>query len=251
MASPLVIPSAEPFFFPGGPVGCLLIHGFTGTPKEMLWLGEHLSKEGFTVLAPRLPGHATKPDDMQHVHWTDWLAAVEDGLNLLKGCTDQQVVMGLSMGAALSLMAAARYPVAGVVAVSAPYSLGDDWRLPFLRFVQPFMPRYGKGKPDWQNPDAALDHIDYPYYPTRSIAELVDLLAQMRKDLASINVPALLVHSRKDKSVPLSNMEQIASHLTNTKVQTLPVENSGHVILREPDRFAVFDAITKFVRQVT
>jgi len=105
-------------------------------------------KEGFTVLAPRLPGHATKPDDMQHVHWTDWLAAVEDGLNLLKGCTDQQVVMGLSMGAALSLMAAARYPVAGVVAVSAPYSLGDDWRLPFLRFVQPFMPRYGKGKPD-------------------------------------------------------------------------------------------------------
>ncbi|NTV37277.1 MAG: carboxylesterase, partial [Anaerolineaceae bacterium] len=53
--------TAEPFLLPGGKVGCLLIHGFTGTPKEMRWWGEDLAGRGYTVLAPRLAGHATTP----------------------------------------------------------------------------------------------------------------------------------------------------------------------------------------------
>ncbi len=43
--------------------GCLLLHGFTGTPKEMRMLGDSLASDGHTVLAPRLFGHATDPED--------------------------------------------------------------------------------------------------------------------------------------------------------------------------------------------
>ena len=32
--SAAIIPGAEPFFFPGGEISCLLAHGFTGAPKE-------------------------------------------------------------------------------------------------------------------------------------------------------------------------------------------------------------------------
>ena len=62
-----IIPTAEPFFLPGQPgkPGCLLIHGFTGAPKEMRWMGEYLSREaGFPCLGVRLAGHATQPADM-------------------------------------------------------------------------------------------------------------------------------------------------------------------------------------------
>jgi hypothetical protein len=51
-----IISTAEPFFFPGGPIGVLLVHGFTGSPKEMRWMGEYLAQDGFTVLGIRLPG---------------------------------------------------------------------------------------------------------------------------------------------------------------------------------------------------
>lgn len=37
-----LVPGGEPFFFPGGSTGCLLLHGFTVMPQEMLWLGEDL-----------------------------------------------------------------------------------------------------------------------------------------------------------------------------------------------------------------
>jgi len=249
MNHPLTIPHAEPFFFKGGPIGCLLIHGFTGTPNEMRWMGEYLASQGFTVLAPRLFAHGTQPDDMLRARWWDWLASVEDGLHLLKSCTDQQVTMGLSMGAVLSLMAAARYPIAGAVSISCPFTLGDDPRLPLVKYIYPLMPRHGKGEPDWQGTDGAEGHIDYPYYPTRAIAELNDLLAQMRKDLPAITKPVLLVHSRKDRGIPLSNLESIRSALTSPAVSTLVVENSGHVIPREPDRQQVFEAAAAFARQ--
>ena len=80
-----IIPGAEPFFFPGGSTGCLLVHGFTGTPKEMRAMGEYLHQRGFSVLGVRLTGHATRPEDLQRARWQDWLLSVEDGWQLLKG----------------------------------------------------------------------------------------------------------------------------------------------------------------------
>src|SRR5512140_2984466 len=113
--SSLTMQGAEPFLLPGGETGCLLIHGYTGTPFEMRMLGDFLAQAGYTVLAPRLSGHATQPEDMLRGRWQDWQASVEDGLNLLKGCTERQVVMGLSLGGVLALLTAARFPVSGVV----------------------------------------------------------------------------------------------------------------------------------------
>jgi carboxylesterase len=106
-----IIPTAEPFFFSGkdanAKTGCLVTHGFTGTPKEMRWLGEYLNGQGYTVCGIRLNGHATKPEDMIRSRWQDWLLSVEDGFNLLRSCTYQVFLLGLSMGGVLSLTAAA------------------------------------------------------------------------------------------------------------------------------------------------
>ena len=52
-------PDIRPFFFAGGDVGCLLVHGFTGTPHEMRFLGERLAAQGYTVSGVCLAGHAT------------------------------------------------------------------------------------------------------------------------------------------------------------------------------------------------
>ena len=84
---PQLIPTAEPFSLLGdrSKPACLLIHGFTGTPKEMRWMGEYLNEHGYTCLGVRLTGHATDPEDMIRSNWTDWTASVEDGYSLLRG----------------------------------------------------------------------------------------------------------------------------------------------------------------------
>ena len=93
----LTIPTAEPFFFPGGKTGCVLVHGFTGAPKEMRLMGKHLNGNGVTVIGIRLAGHATQMSDMVRTRWRDWLTSVEDGINLLSDSCDNIFVAGLSM----------------------------------------------------------------------------------------------------------------------------------------------------------
>jgi len=242
-----LLPTAEPFFLPGGKTGVLLIHGFTGTPKEMRWMGEYLNKKGLTVLGVRLFGHASKPEDMLRSRWWDWVTSVEDGLNILKGCTTQQCIAGLSMGGILSLIIAARYPVKCAVAISTPYALPPDPRLKFLKLFSWVYPRVPKGKSDFHNKDAEKDHVDYPYFPTRSLLQLKALLQEMTRGLAEIKVPVLLIQSHGDHSIPAESMDKIYEQLGSKQKEKLWVEDSGHVIVREPEREKVFRATFDFI----
>jgi carboxylesterase len=246
----MLLTSAEPFFFPGGRTACLLVHGFTGTPKEMRWMGEALAREGHTVLGIRLPGHACSPEDMLRTRWEDWLLAVEDGWHMLRGAADHIFVLGLSMGGVLSLLFASRFPVTGVVAMSTPYSLPSDRRLPFIGFLRYFKPRVMKGAPDWCDPLAGKEHVDYPFYPTLSIIELRDLLEEFRISLPNISAPVLLIHSRKDATVKPDSMARIYERLGSRKKDLLWVDNSNHVITREPDREYVFAEACRWIQAV-
>src|SRR5687767_11571524 len=109
-----IVPGAEPFYYPGGAVGVLLIHGFTGAAREVRPVGAVLAAAGYTVLGPRLAHHGTLAADMRRSHWRDWVASALDGYHLLRAQCDTIVVGGLSMGGVLSLYLAAHYPVRAV-----------------------------------------------------------------------------------------------------------------------------------------
>jgi carboxylesterase len=263
-----IIPTAEPFFFPGkgkkAAIGCLVQHGFTGAPKEMRWMGEYLNEQGYTVCGMRLTGHATKPEDMIRSRHTDWLADVEDGYHLLASSCEQVFLLGLSMGGILSLASAPSFQVKagdpgrkvrGVVAMSTPYQLPDDPRIKYLKIIskfKPFMPK-GKGEPgaDWFDPQVFRQHVAYPENPVRSIAELYTLLGVMRASLAEIKVPVLLIHSRDDHYVIEASMDNIYAALGSTDKQKLWVEGGSHVITEEPTRHTVFQAAADFIRRVS
>ncbi len=244
-----IIPEAAPFFFPGGPIGCLLVHGFTGTPKEMRLLGKYLSEHGHTVLGIRLFAHATDPKDMFRARWKDWLADVEDGWYLLNGCCQQVVVMGLSMGGILSLLFASQHQVAGVVAMATPHHLPNDPRIRFIKPLSLLQPYLSKRPPAWFDQDAYRDHISYSSDPTRAFAEVRDMLTEMRANLPKIHSPALLIYSKDDPVVTLQerHMELIYAELGSNYKQPVWIEGSGHVLTRDAKNNQVFAAINNFI----
>ena len=253
---PEIIATAEPFLFPGSRTGCLLIHGFTGTPKEMRWMGEYLAKEGYSVLGVRLAGHATRPEDMIRSRWTDWVTSVEGGYHILRGLADHIYLIGLSLGGSLALLLSTRLDIKGVVAVSTPmYVPGADWRLNYVETISRFWPYLRKGKYPpgygWFDKDAWKDHISYPRNPTRSVAELDRVLAALRAALPDIRVPVLLIHSQDDGYVLPADMEGLYAALTNvTDKAMLSVRGSGHVVTRDAARQQVFEATADFIRRV-
>ena len=247
MKKPFTIPGAEPFFFSGGKTGCLLVHGFTGTSKEMRLMGDFLNKKGLTVMGIRLAGHATNPRDMIRTRWPDWLASVEDGFNFMRESCEILFAAGLSLGGILSLTAASYLEFEGVIAMSTPYSLPEDWRLKIAKPLSILVPYVDKGKSETKDVEQASEHIDYAQYPTRSIAELRDLIQVFHGQLSKITTPVLLINSKSDKTVPISQMEQIASQLTSASVTKYLIEKSGHVITEDIEREMVFQKADQFI----
>src|SRR3954466_2961289 len=63
----------DPFDFDGdGSVGVVCVHGFTGSPYDMRFLGGELARAGFHVHGLMLPGHGTRIEDLDATRWTDW-----------------------------------------------------------------------------------------------------------------------------------------------------------------------------------
>ncbi|MEW6400800.1 MAG: alpha/beta fold hydrolase [Chloroflexota bacterium] len=252
---PQTIPTAEPFLFPGSNVGCLLIHGFTGAPKEMRWMGEYLHHEhGFTCLGVRLAGHATRPKDMIRSCWTDWTASVEDGYNLLGGIADSIYLVGLSMGGALSLLMSTRLSVKGVVTMSTPYRLPEEhpaWQIKFYSYFRSYLPK-SREVPgsSWFDKDAYKDHISYPLNPVRSAAELKILLDRMRSALPRVRVPVLMMHSKDDTYVLPENLEHIYAEIGTSDKTRLYLTGSGHVVPRDAARESAFKAAAEFILRI-
>ena len=250
-----IIATAEPFLLLGDRAkpACLLIHGFTGAPKEMRWMGEYLNEQGLTCLGIRLTGHATDPEDMIRSRYTDWMASVEDGYHLLSGITDNIFLVGLSMGGILSLLMSTRLEVKGLVAMSTPYKLPDDPRLRHIEWISKivaYMPK-NNGDAGWFDREALKVHVSYPENPVRSIGELNKLLGEMRAALPEIDVPVLLIHSKDDNYVDPENVELIYADLKKASDKTkLYITGSGHVVTRDAARRQVFESALEFIQRV-
>lgn len=249
----MLIPGGEPFLFPGNKTGCLLVHGFTGTPAEMKPLGKYLAAQGFTVLGIRLFAHSTQIEDMNRSRWQDWAACVEDGWYLLQEMTDQVFLIGLSMGGVLSLLSAPKFPFAGVAALSTPLQLELETGLNNLEKLLQEISFVEKGESDWHDPQASIGQISYDHYPIRGIIELYQLLKEMQTRLPLIKIPTLLIHSKNDTVVDPKNMPTIYQLLgTSEEEKTMVwVENSGHVVTRDSEKEQVFSAIRAFISRVS
>lgn len=250
----LILAGGEPFYLAGGETGCLLIHGFTATPKEMRLLGEDLAAHGYTVLAPRLFGHATHPDDLARARGRDWLAGAADGYALLAGSVRRIFLIGMSLGGALALLLSRQVRCAGLVLLSTPFALPSDrrlrWLRPVLRPLSLVWRHAPKGPPQWFDPEAGRVHLTYPVRPLRAVAELDSLLAEMRRELPHVQAPTLLVHSRDDGFVPPDHVTSIHGALGSSWKELHWIAGSSHGITQDAKRQEVFAAVGDFLGRV-
>lgn len=244
------IEQAEPYLFPGSKTGCLMVHGFTGAPNEVRPLGEHLASLGYTVLGIRLPGHGTTMDDLIRMREQDWIAAVEDGYNLLSGMCDRVYILGLSLGGALTLHAGAHLDVAGIVAMSAPFETTDK-TMATLRPIIPLLSKVWRSKPKRKPrvPGKSGKLLNYPAMPIRTFAELDDMVKLMRASLSKMTVPALIIHSKADRTVPVEHAPRILAELGSEDKDILILEKNSHVVTCGEDKELVFEACEAFLKR--
>jgi carboxylesterase len=246
-----VLPTAVPRRIPGSGDAALVIHGFTGWPGEMAFLGDRLSNAGLAVSIPRLPGHGTNGRDFMETGWRDWMRAAIDAYLELAASHPRVHAVGFSMGGLIAIILAARVPVARLCLV-APGVMINNPLLPFTPILAPFMRRLR-----WPDavPRGLVDPEDETvlareYWSWRfgsQSASFLRLQRMARRLLGRVSADTLVVLGGKDPTVPLSAWDFIRARIGSTILERAVFPESVHQIPSGVDRGPVADAIARWL----
>ncbi len=245
-----LMPGAEPFLYEAGPVGCLMLHGFTSTPYEMRGLGRYLADRGITAGAALLAGHGTAPEDLANTTWQDWYASVNDALDAMLARCERVFLAGLSLGGALTLYTAAHrgQDLAGIITMGAPIYVPPPIGS-LLRGIQVQMPYLNKPYRDIEDPLAHSRHVSYERSPSAATASLIEFIAQVRGVLGQVAVPALVMYARRDHVVPYMNSHHIYSRLASHDKRLVALHRGFHIMTVDTDRDKVQQAVYEFISE--
>lgn len=230
-----------------GPTAILLFHGFTATVYEVEHLGKTLHQAGYSTVGPMLPGHGTRPEDLNRVVWQDWAGTAEAVYSDLSKRYQHVIVGGESNGGLLALYMAEQHPEIPAVLAFAPaliLPLGALQRLQ-LRLIAPFVPAIPKNdlstNTTWQG---------YKVNPPKAVLQHIRLQEVVREQLAKIISPILIVQGRNDRTIDPRGAELLYQQVSSKVKRMHWMENSGHCVLLEAERNAVETLALDFLREL-
>lgn len=260
-------PEHDSFDFPGDRGGAMLLHGFMGTPREMRPLGLVMNELGYAAHGPLLPGFGRQINTIDSVGCEEWIGHAGHLWAELYKAGRANVLIGYSMGGAIALHLAERFPPDRLVLIAPLWKLmGGDWKVELLpiakhlvRRIKPFssadlddpgIRKFFAGA----MPDLDLDDPDVQDAIRNDIAISLETLDELRRvashggRIASrLALPTLVIQGTDDESVrAVDTRELVKSMAPDVLFQELA---GGHMLVSddEPSWPSVRRLVSQFV----
>lgn len=252
-----------------GRVGVLLIHGLCGSPAEIRFIANGLVRDGYKVVTPTLAGHGATEADLIASSWQDWYASVEAGLEELAATCDAVIVGGLSTGALLSLMLAARHPdkIQGVALYSPTLWLSGrqvPWYMPLFRVINsnwianrfrfPVPTHVGIKDQRIRNfirnaMASGSSKAARVSMPGGAALERRRLADAVRRELDAVRQPVLILHARDDDYAGLDNAAYLQRKISSP-VDLVVLNDCFHMVTIDRERHTVLARTAAFVSRI-
>lgn len=251
-------------------IGCLMLHGFMGSPVSSRDMAKHIAQKGITVHCPLLPGHGNLPYQIHGHKKEDWIAEADEAYDYLNEHCDQIFLIGHSMGAALSAYLAHKHPdVCGLVLLAPLYKV-PDWRIHMAavgRFFMPwlyplkheaidrdiFVGRVTDFDPtiDVDDPDLQDWLVEATRIPVDGTDEMRKMAAFGRKLWPKIHQPVIVFQGGHDPAVNPGNTEKLFQLLPTADKEMKFFPQVGHELMRpvEPIHKKVWQKIGEFIEE--
>jgi pimeloyl-ACP methyl ester carboxylesterase len=214
------------------PETVLLLHGFAGTPETDFEAQLPYLRRHYRVIAPHLHGygHSSQRSSYALSYYRDDVADMIALLDMLE--IDGVRVLGFSDGAIVALLLAALHPervkmlavlgaqptinaqdAAGIRHWLLEEPLGEKWQTQMAEL---------HGEPYWRSLPGMYVEIQEALVAAGGVL-ITD------EELASIPCPALIMHGKRDRIVPVDYARVIAEHISGSQLLLFDAGHAAHI----------------------
>ena len=245
--------SSAPIELPAGAHAALLFHGLAASPLELRFVGKLLQRAGFTVVIPTIPGYSL---GAQASAWTGWVTHAEALYANLCKRHKSVSVGGLSVGATLALVLAARQPRLLCLALWSLPLFYDGWAMPWYRWLFKPCYRIGVGRryayreaepfglknERWRARvaeamrTARVSVAGPALIPARFLYESMELGAYAERNLGRVRADTLIMHAADDETASPRNADVAYAGIGSAHKRKILLGDSYHMITMDNER---------------
>lgn len=241
------------------PRAVLFVHGFIGGQSNFHDLPDRVAAAGWHVRTMRLPGHGTSPREFERTSTAALIEGVVSEIRAIRARHDTVVLVGHSLGGALSTLAAAQEPVDGLV-LCAPFfglTLDSILGIPTDRLIHSASTviRWTPARPG-NGPVNKVENkpfIDcYAWIPSQGAIAALEAgrRASAPEILGGITCPLLILHARNDTVTSFAASEAAFDRFGSGSREFIPLEKSDHVIFWDYDEEVVTESVLRYLKEV-
>jgi carboxylesterase len=260
----------------------LILHGFAASPIEQQPLAEYL-KDDYDIYAPILPGHTTNITDFSKQKYTTWLSFSEKIYDELLKEYSKVILLGFSMGGTICLHLSTKKRPHKLITMSAPINFLDpsfgklilaDWKRTNISLTTIISEINEISKKQSQTKQSTAEKIrsiinniyskrrkdfiklnnellkyedTYKEISTNAIHQIFQLVSLVKKQISKVNADILIIHSKKDYLIPVSNSKEIMLSVSSNNVERFLLEESGHQVMLDTEYEIVFKKVKEFI----
>ncbi len=232
----------------------LLLHGLGGCPHEVSLVGESLAKNGYTVVAPRYPGHGSRGKVMSDYGWQEWYDVAEKEYLRLTEKYQDVYVLGFSTGGTLGLKLAEKYDIKKLVLLSPFIYISYKWYYVFR--PETYLTTVGAFINDWpanmtlvhiNDKEARDKYIRGDYFSFKATRSALELITDVKKYLSKVKSPVLIIHSKADETTDYTGSDFLYKTLQSKVKKFVTLNKSNHIIGLDYEKRKVFKEVNKFL----
>lgn len=238
----------QPFTLEGDHRAVLLLHGFTGSTKDVKKLGQYLNKQGYTCHAPMYRGHGVSAEEILKYGAKYWWEDVTRGYHHLKELGYEEIaVVGISLGGVFTLKVGAEFPVKGVVSMCAPIKRRSKEGLFERLYNYAKVYKQFEGK---DNEQIQKELVELEKLPRGAIDEIQKMIQHTSDEIEEIDAPTLVLQGKLDDSLYQESAPYIYDTVETDEKEIIWYQNSGHIITLGKERDKVYEDTLKFLDEL-
>lgn len=267
-----VSPERQAYTLPAGSsTGCLILHGFMGSPISSRPMADHLAAQGITVHCPLLPGHGDRPDKLYQIPHTAWIGEAQEALHTLRRHSRHIFIVAHSMGTVLAaLLAEKNQDIHGLTLIAPLYNVPSR-AIQLTRYLRPVVPWFYPWRfkrlqklvkerildlyPDLDLNDPAVQQQlpQLSRVPTSGIDEMRKMADIGRPLWPKLRLPIIVLQGGHDVAVRPGNSEALFATLGSPNKQFHAFPHAGHELMRpfDPVHQEVWQLISNFIKNHT